>query len=331
MYFYCEKCKKNYPINSQAYRCDCGGMFRLNRAPGEERASGITIGNMHTDLLPFKVDGIEYLLKTENLLPTGSFKDRGAYTLINELHALGITKIALDSSGNAGASVAACAAAAGMDCAVYSPRGNSSDRSRQIKAYGARVIEAEGGRSGACKAAKENLGDAYYASHVYNPLFAEGMKAMAYEIYEQLGESVPEYIFIPVGNGTMLLGLYYGFLEIGRLPRLVAVQSRNCAPLYEAFNNIPPEPKSETIAEAIRIEDPKRKEQMVEAVKNSGGDVLIVEDADILAAKKLLGHRGIYVETTAAAALAGAMMIFGEAKPDNYRVVVPLTGSGLKG
>ena len=157
------------------------------------------------------------------------------------------------------------------------------------------------------------------------------MKAMAYEIYEQLGESVPEYIFLPVGNGTMLLGLYYGFIEIGRLPRLMPVQSKNCAPLYEAFNKIPESPKTETIAESIRIEQPKRLHDMLAAVKNSGGDVLIVEDDDIVKCKRMLGRRGVYVETTSAAALAGAMQIFGTAKPDNYRVVVPLTGSGLKG
>ena len=109
------------------------------------------------------------------------------------------------------------------------------------------------------------------------------------------------------------------------------MQSKNCAPLYEAFNKIPASPKTETIAESIRIETPKRLHDMLAAVTNSGGDVLIVEDEEIVKCKEMLGRRGIYVETTSAAALAGAMQIFGTAKPDNYRVVVPLTGSGLKG
>ena len=331
MYFYCDKCKKKYPISSMNYRCECGGMFHLNKSANEETMHDIMIGHMHTDLLSIEIDGIEYLLKTENLLPTGSFKDRGAYTLINEIHHVGVSKIALDSAGNAGASIAAYAAAAGIDCTVYVPKETSPDNLRQITAYGAKIVKTEGGRMGACQTVKENLGDAYYASHVYNPLFFEGMKAMAYEIYEQLGESVPEYIFMPVGNGTMLLGLYYGFIEIGRLPRLVPVQSKNCAPLYEAFNKIPASPKRNTIAESIRIETPKRLNDMLAAVTNSGGDVLIVDDEDIIRCKEMLGRRGIYVETTSAAALAGAMQIFGKAKPDNYRVVVPLTGSGLKG
>ena len=154
---------------------------------------------------------------------------------------------------------------------------------------------------------------------------------MAYEIYHQLGNQVPDYIFMPVGNGTMLLGLYYGFEEIGRLPHFVPVQSKACAPLYEAFHKLPAAPKGRTIAEAIRIETPKRLEEMLMAVKNSRGDVVAVDDEDILSAKELLGHRGVYVETTAAAALAGAIKVFKQGKPDNYRVVIPITGSGMKG
>ncbi len=331
MYFYCEKCKKQYPMNTLSYQCECGGMFRLFKDMGDEHAQEISIGARQTDLMKFQVGRLEFLLKMENLQPTGSFKDRGAYTLINELHRLGIKKIALDSSGNAGASIAAYAAAAGMECKVYVPKDTSAGKLQQIRAYGAEVVEVDGGRMEACHMVKKSLQGEYYASHVYNPLFFEGMKAMAYEIYHQLGDVVPDYIFMPVGNGTMLLGLYYGFEEIGRLPHFVPVQSKECAPLYEAFHGLPPAPKRETIAESIRIEKPKRLEEMLTAVRNSRGDVVAVSDDEILAAKERLGHRGIYVEAASAAALAGAIKAFQQGKPDNYRVVIPLTGSGLKG
>ncbi len=331
MYFYCEKCKKKYPMNSLSYRCECGGMFRLFKDSSDEYTKEISIGATQTDLMDFHVGRTDFLLKLENLQPTGSFKDRGAYTLINEIHKLGIKKIALDSSGNAGAAIAAYAAAADIDCTIYVPTNTSPDKLRQIRAYGAHIVEVEGGRMEACHAVKTNLNGTYYASHVYNPLFFEGMKAMAYEIYHQLGNQVPDYIFMPVGNGTMLLGLYYGFEEIGRLPHFVPVQSKACAPLYEAFHKLPAAPKGRTIAEAIRIETPKRLEEMLMAVKNSRGDVVAVDDEDILSAKELLGHRGVYVETTAAAALAGAIKVFKQGKPDNYRVVIPITGSGMKG
>lgn len=330
MYFYCEKCKKQYALNSHSYMCECGGMFRLHKDPKDSIPHEISIGETQTPLLPFAVDGIEYLLKMEHLQPTGSFKDRGAYALINELHHLGVDKIALDSAGNAGAAIAAYAAAAGIDCTVYVPDDISNEKVGQIEAYGAKIVKVANGRMKACAAVKQNLGDAYYASHVYNPLFFEGMKSMAWEMYHQLGDHVPDYVFIPVGNGTMLIGLYQGFMEIGRLPHFVGVQSTKCAPLYEAFYELPAEPKKTTIANAIRIETPKRLGDMLTAIKNSSGDVVTVEDTDILKAKKLLGSRGVYVEMTSAAALAGATKFFADGKPDNYRVVIPLTGSGLK-
>lgn len=330
MYFYCEKCKKQYPLNSHSYRCECGGMFQLHKEGNDMIAKGITLGERETPLLPVSVEGLDVLLKLENLQPTGSFKDRGAYTLINELAHLGIKKVALDSAGNAGASVAAYAAAADMDCTVYVPDDASTEVVTQIEAYGAKIVKVMNGRMNVCSAVKQNLGDAYYASHVYNPLFFEGIKSMAHEMYRQLGNHIPDYVIMPVGNGTMLIGLFLGFLEIGRLPQFIAVQSSKCAPLYEAFHDLPKSPKKTTIAEAIRIEEPKRIKDMLRALKTSGGDVITVEDKEILAAKKQLGRQGVYVEMTSAAALAGALKLFANGKPDNYRVVLPMTGSGLK-
>mgnify|MGYP002747802994 CR=1 FL=1 len=283
MHFYCERCKKEYPVATHAYACECGGLFRLYQTAmdAEDCHEAVTLGETETPLLPLKVDGHQFFFKMEDRQPTGSFKDRGAKRLIGELAHLGIDHVAVDSAGNAGAAVAAYAAAAGIACRVYVPDDISAERAKQIAAYGAAVIRVPNGRMNAGSTARAELGSDYYASHVYNPLFFEGMKAMAYEIYEQLGESVPEYIFLPVGNGTMLLGLYYGFIEIGRLPRLMPVQSKNCAPLYEAFNKIPASPKTETIADSIRIETPKRLNDMLAAVTNSGGDVLIVDDEEL--------------------------------------------------
>ena len=226
MYFYCEDCKKEYPLNTHSYKCDCGGMFRLHKDANEAVAKHtISLGEFVTPLLPLQVGKLDFLLKMEHLLPTGSFKDRGACSMVNALHELGIKKIALDSSGNAGAAIAAYAAAAGMECTVYVPDDISQEQVKQIESYGAKIVKVANGRMRACAAVKQNLGDAYYVSHVYNPLFFEGIKSMAHELYEQLGHHVPDYIFMPVGNGTMLLGLFLGFMEIGRLPHFVAVQS----------------------------------------------------------------------------------------------------------
>ena len=332
MHFYCERCKKEYPVATHAYVCECGGLFRLYQTAMDaaDRHEAVTLGEAETPLLPLVIDDARFFFKMEDRQPTGSFKDRGAKRLIGELAHIGIDRVAIDSSGNAGAAVAAYAAAAGMACRVYVPDDISAERTKQIAAYGADVVRVPNGRMNAGSTLQAELGSDYYASHVYNPLFADGIKSMAHEIYHQLGDAVPDYIFVPIGNGSLLLGLYLGFAEIGRLPHFVGVQSTKCAPVVEAFHNLPETPRKSTIAETIRVGAPARLEGIVKALRNSGGDAVAVEDSEILKAAKMLNRRGIYAELTAAAALAGARSFFADGMPDNYRVVIPVPGSGLK-
>ena len=332
MHFYCEHCKKEYPIATHSYLCECGGLFRLYRSAMDagDRHEAVTLGETETPLLPLVIEGSRFYLKMEDRQPTGSFKDRGAKRLIGELAYLGIDRVAIDSAGNAGAAVAAYAAAAGMACRVYVPDDISAERVRQITAYGAEVVRVPNGRMNAGSTLRAELGSDYYASHVYNPLFADGIKSMAYEIYHQLDDSVPDYIFVPIGNGSLLLGLYQGFAELGRLPHFVGVQSTKCAPVVEAFHDLPETPRKNTIAETIRVGAPQRLEDILKALRRSGGDAVAVEDSDILKAAKKLNRRGLYAELTAAAALAGARAFFADGMPDNYRTVIPVPGSGLK-
>ena len=332
MHFYCEHCKKEYPIATHSYLCECGGLFRLYRSVMDagDRHEAVTLGETETPLLPLVIEGSRFYLKMEDRQPTGSFKDRGAKRLIGELAYLGIDRVAIDSAGNAGAAVAAYAAAAGMACRVYVPDDISAERVRQITAYGAEVVRVPNGRMNAGSTLRAELGSDYYASHVYNPLFADGIKSMAYEIYHQLGDAVPDYIFVPIGNGSLLLGLYQGFAELGRLPHFVGVQSTKCAPVVEAFHDLPETPRKNTIAETIRVGAPQRLEDILKALRRSGGDAVAVEDSDILKAAKKFNRRGIYAELTAAAALAGARAFFADGMPDNYRTVIPVPGSGLK-
>ena len=332
MHFYCEHCKKEYPIATHAYQCECGGLFRLYQSAmdADDRHEAVTLGETETPLLPLVVDGCRFYFKMEDRQPTGSFKDRGAKRLIGELLHLGIDHVAVDSAGNAGAAVAAYAAAAGMTCRVYVPDDISAERAKQITAYGADVVRVANGRMNASSTLRAELGSDYYASHVYNPLFSDGIKSMAHEIYHQLDDSVPDYIFVPIGNGSLLLGLYQGFAEIGRLPHFVGVQSTKCAPVVEAFHELPEAPHKNTIAETIRVSAPPRMEDILKALRRSGGDAIAVEDSDILKAAKMLNRRGIYAELTAAAGLAGARSFFADGMPDNYRVIIPVPGSGLK-
>jgi threonine synthase len=333
MYFYCEKCKKQYPLNTHAIRCSCGGLFRLHKDAEDIVPRDIYIGGGETPMVRVVENGIELLLKLENLQPTGSYKDRGADALINVAHSLGIERVALDSAGYAGASVAAYAAAAGIKCRVFVPEKLSAAATKQMEMYGAEIVRVPGGRMDTCAAVKQHLGSAYYyASPVYNPLFAEGVKSLAWEIYHQLADKVPEYIFVPAGNGSLLLGLYYGFMEIGRLPHLVAVQSAACAPLYDAFYAEQGAAAGHTGShvESLEIEQPKRLDEMLFAIQSSGGDVVKVTQQELEAAQKRLGSHGVYAEISAAAGFAAATHFFAKGKPDNYRVVVPVTGSGFK-
>lgn len=331
MHFYCEKCKKEYLMDTLAYKCVCGGLFRLFKRSDEVVQTKVSLGEVRTPLLSICVEKIDFLLKMEHLQPTGSFKDRGAFMLINELKNLGVKKIVEDSAGNAAAAIAAYAAAADIDCLIYLPAKTSPAKIRQIESTGATIQKVRGSRDKTAQQAQLVAKERYYASHVYNPLFFEGMKSMAQEIYEQLGHQVPEYIFMPVGNGTMLLGLYYGFEEIGRLPKLIAVQSCACQPLCRALQSSEDTAAStETIAESIRVGNPARLNEMLQAIQNSRGDAIAVTDEEITEAAKILGERGIYTEISSAAALAGAKKFFKDGKPDNYKVVIPLTGNGLK-
>lgn len=328
MHFYCEKCKKEYPLNALQYECDCGGLFRLYKDSSNEIPHLVSIGEIETPMLETSFESIgRVFLKMEHMQPTGSFKARGAYALINQLKYMGIDKIVEDSSGNAATAIAAYAAAAGIDCEVYIPEEISSNKLHYIKSFGAH-IHVKKDRTAAGRAVREAAKNTYYASHIYNPLFFEGIKSLAYEIYKQLGNKIPEYIFVPAGNGTMLLGLYYGFEEIGALPAFIAVQSEKCNPIYAAFKRKKVIQEA-SIATAINIAEPRRLKEILMCIKRSFGNVLTVSDAEIYEAQMDIGKKGIYVEPTAACSLAGALKFFKKGKPDNYNVILPLTGTGM--
>jgi len=328
LHFYCSNCEKTYPVGGLDYQCECGGLFKLHRTKGEKLGREIALGEVKTPLVPRRLQHLDLLLKLDYLSPTGSFKDRGAFAMINVLRQLGIREVVEDSSGNAGAAIAGYCAAAAIQCHIYLPESTSPGKIKQISAYKADVVKVPGTRDDTAKAILQAAEKTYYASHVYNPLFFEGTKSLAYEIEEQMG--VPDYIVVPAGNGTMLLGAYIGFKEIGRLPRIIAVQSKNCAPLYHRFHHQPGGEIKATVAEGIAISQPKRMEEMLQAVSESNGDVVAVDDESVLKAQEMLGEIGIYVEATAGAAVAGALAYFKEGYDRNLKIVVPLTGTGLK-
>lgn len=329
--FQCQECGKLFSPLEHKFRCECGGLLKLSKFEQVLLETTLTLGEGDTPIIKKEVKDTEIFFKMDYLMPTGSFKDRGAVVLMDQLSRTGVKEIVEDSSGNAGAAIAAYATAADIKCTIYLPQKTSKKKIEQIKAYGAEIKKVRGDRYQASLAVKETAQKIYYASHIYNPFFIAGITSLAYE----LKEVKPDIIFIPIGNGTLLLGLYYGFKKIGGyMPQLIGVQALNCSPVYDYMTKKTSDYKNveynHTIAGGIAVSDPPRKIEIIQAVNKSSGEIIIVSESLIKKASKILNKKGIYVEPTAAVGLAGFMKYLKKEKISNKKVVIPLTGSGLK-
>lgn len=356
MRFVCTACGRVAEPEAHTFCCECGGVYRLDFTPPlfdpalidlktfnlfRYRAflpvpdavwRDVTLGEGMTPTVSF---GDALRLKLDYAMPTLSFKDRGAVLLICLCKMLGVKRVLQDSSGNAGISVAAYCARAGIACEIYVPKGTSPQKIAMIQAYGAKAVIFEGTRDAtadACRtrARKEGL---YYASHVFNPLFYQGTKTYLYEVFEELGY-IPHNLFIPVGNGTLLLGCRLALAELFRAgliaewPKLFLVQSERCAPLYhagEAPRAIIPKP---TLAEGIAIGQPARGAELLTGYPGEQEVILAREEA-ILPARQALAHGGFFVEHTTAATYA-AYLAVKATRELSGEALIPLCGAGLK-
>jgi threonine synthase len=351
-----------YSLDQPRWRGDSGAHLNLGDAPGLTRhdidvstrsawryrkallvdaAVAVTLGEGWTPLLPGEWDGVPVLFKLEFMMPTGSFKDRGMTVMVSYLKSHGITEVLEDSSGNAGASLSAYAAAAGLRCRILVPETAAYPKVAQIAACGAEVVTIRGSRQDVADAAVTMSRDIFYASHNWQPFFSEGTKTLAYELWEQLGFRAPDSVVVPVGYGANVLGCDRGFSElrrqgeIDRAPRFYGVQAANCAPYHAAFctgrEDYVPVPVSATIAEGIASSKPTRMREVLAPVRASGGEIVAVTEEEIVHALTALAKKGLYVEPTSAAAAAGLSQLIarGVVRKGETTVLV-LTGSGLK-
>jgi len=259
--------------------------------------------------------------------------------LISKVHELGVRKVVEDSSGNAGCAISAYCARGGITCAIYVPEDTAAGKLAQIRLYGAELHRIPGSREDTARAVWEAAAHTYYASHSWNPFFFHGTKTWAFEVCEQLGWRAPDAVVLPAGNGTLLLGAAIGFRELlaagitHRIPRLIAVQSANSAPLFRAYQQnlkeIPTIEKLDTLAEGIAIAAPVRGEQILSEVRCSGGHFLTVREDEIKTALIEACRMGFYIEPTAAATIAGLKQ-FLETNMDDKTIVSVFTGHGLK-
>ena len=356
----CTNCHRSYPDAGVPYRCPvCGGSYDFlsplriyanQQEPGQpgiwryrhtfdlpEDAPAVTLGEGDTPLVWGEAFGRQVAFKCEHLNPTGSFKDRGSAPLMSFLYSRGVRAVVEDSSGNAGSSLAAYSARAGVQARIFMPESTSGPKRRQIEAYGAEVVQVKGPRSNAAEAVRRASDQgAVYASHAYLPFNLPGYATIAYELVEQLN-CTPGTLVLPVGQGGLLLGVGRGFetlIQAGRLsqmPKLVGVQARAYAPLWSLFTHGPAGlgwvTEGQTLAEGIRVHQPLRGDTVLQLVNDHQGSFLVVDEDEIRPGHDQLSRRGFYVELTSAVVWGALAQIVGKVPEP---VVVILTGSGLK-
>jgi threonine synthase len=281
-------------------------------------------------------------MKHEGMNPTGSFKDRGMTAAVTDAVRRGATAIACASTGNTSASLGAYAALAGLRALVFVPQGKVAlGKMAQATAYGAKTLAVRGDFDAAlnlARAASRELG--VYLANSINPWRIEGQKTIAWELLEQLGWDVPEWIALPAGalGNTSAFGKALreakALGRISRVPRLLAVQAAGAAPFASGFAEGFAQRitvSAETKATAIRIGNPASWDRGVRAIRETNGVVVAVSDAEIFDAKAVIDASGVGCEPASAASLAGvkALRARGTIGP-NDRVVCILTGHLLK-
>ena len=287
-----------YPLTEARWRADNGHYLNLAPAEGLRRkdidasrhsvwryARALLVGAEHavslgegwTPLLDGHWDGVPVRFKLEFMMPTGSFKDRGMTVMVSYLKSRGVDRVLEDSSGNAGASLSAYAAAAGLTCRILVPETASYPKIAQIAACGADVVTIAGSRQDVAEAALRQSAEIFYASHNWQPFFLEGTKTLAYELWEQSGFQAPDNLVVPLGYGSNVLGAERGFAELAHTgeiaagPRLFGVQAARCAPYAAAFRagveHLVPTDIGPTVAEGIATSKPTRVAEVLRAVR----------------------------------------------------------------
>jgi threonine synthase len=299
----------------------------------------ITLGEGWTPLVKLN-DSLFF--KLDFLNPTGSFKDRGSTTLISAIHRQVKEQggyIAEDSSGNAGASIAAYSARAQLNAKIHVPENVSGPKFSQIKSYGMPVVKVAGSRSQVAEKAQQAKKGKFYIGHIFHPLFRDGIRTLAYEIAEQFNWKTPDRIYLPVSAGTLLLGVISGFKHladsgtINNVPKIIACQTRQVSPLYHRVRKLKYKPPKRvtSVADALVSTNPPLLDLMTKELEEIHGDVEIVDESEILNAFTELARKGFFVEPSSAVAYAAyKKQLKNKETSKADKTVIVLTGHGLK-
>jgi len=319
--------------------------------PMEDADHVVTLGEPNTPLLDARRVGEELdipdlRVKDEGLLPTGTFKARGAAVGVTRAVELGVNTIALPTAGNAGAAWAAYGARAGIRVVVVMPDTTPQTIVRETASYGAEVYLVPGSIADAGAVVKRACAERgwYDASTLKEPYRIEGKKTMGFELAEQLEWTLPDVIVYPTGGGVGLIGMWKGFAELREIgwlarddvPRFVAAQATGCAPIVRAFEEgaaeSQPWPDPQTFAAGIRVPKALGDFLVLRALRESGGIAVAVSDDETRDMMRIVGAmEGMLVCPEGAAAIAAAAILRRDGWiRDDENVVVFNTGSGLK-
>jgi threonine synthase len=376
-HLHCPKCKKTYPHGTAAHLCECGSpllvAYDLRRAKAElnkadlagrkkdlwrygellpvlKEENIVSLGEGFTPLLPLRRSGerlgiARFFVKDEGLLPTGTFKARGAAVGVSKAKELGAGALVMPTNGNAGAAWALYGARAGLSVKIVMPEDAPRITRDECLYGGADLYLVKGlisdcGKIAARAAAKHGW---YDASTLKEPYRIEGKKTMGFEIAEQLGWNTPDVIMYPTGGGVGIIGIRKAFRELGELgwitgkmPRFVAVQAQNCAPIVKAFNEKKDVsefwPNSSTVAFGINVPKALGDFLVLEALYETGGTAVAVSDDEIVSGQsELCGQEGLFACPEGAAVYAAAKKLRkdGWIREDDSVVLIN-TGAGIK-
>jgi len=320
--------------------------------PVSNAASKISLGEVITPLIPLKNSSKmlggkrgNIIVKDEGRLPTGSFKARGLALAVSMAHQFGLKHLAIPTNGNAGAALAAYARQANIKATVFCPDDTPKVNIQEIQLQGADTYLVNGLINDCGKIVLEGREKAgwFDVSTLKEPYRIEGKKTMGFELAEQMDWTLPDAIFYPTGGGTGLIGMWKAFEELkelgwlaGNLPKMIAIQSKGCAPIVNAFNNgldhAPLWDNAQTAASGIRVPVAIGDFLILDAIRQSNGCALAVEDEHIINTRDMISKEDGLLLCPEGAATAAGYQIALERKiiNENEKVVIFNCASGLK-
>ena len=320
--------------------------------PVSKTASKISLGEVVTPLIPLKGSSKKLggkpgniIVKDEGRLPTGSFKARGLALAVSMAHQFGLKHLAIPTNGNAGAALAAYARQANIKATVFCPDDTPKVNVQEIQLQGADTYLVNGLINDCGKIVLEGREKAgwFDVSTLKEPYRIEGKKTMGFELAEQMDWTLPDAIFYPTGGGTGLIGMWKAFAELkelgwlaGKLPKMIAIQSKGCAPIVNAFDNgldhAPLWANAQTVASGIRVPVAIGDFLILDAIRESNGCALAVEDEHIINTRDMISKKdGLLLCPEGAATAAGYQLALEKQiiKADE-KVVLFNCASGLK-